>query len=257
MQKWRRLSAEAFAAPSIETNIAQEENQGYESEVARVIFDQFPHLKARASNLLAVADRVRAEGRVSMRPGSHQILGGPIGGFGGVEPAPIPPPDGWFWWAQTQPTRNDARLSSTFLSDGLHIFGDIRYDEDSTYYCFTGAIATFELHAARRPPSNSGRWQSAPFVELFGEIAGFTANQFWPMSMDDKWCKCFLNLRQTAFQLTSSGPIVLANLETRTTLIDEENDCRWASRVLGGFTPMPVILSASPIQLSAFSSISM
>ena len=58
MQEWRRLSAEAFAAPSIETNIAQEENQGYESEVARVIFDQFPHLKARASNLLAVADRV-------------------------------------------------------------------------------------------------------------------------------------------------------------------------------------------------------
>src|SRR4051812_38349804 len=104
MQEWRRLSADAFAARSIETNIVHEEKRGYESEVARVIFEQFPHLKERASNLLTVADRIRAEGRASTRPASHQILGGPIGGFGGVEPAPLPPPDGWFWWAQTQPT---------------------------------------------------------------------------------------------------------------------------------------------------------
>jgi hypothetical protein len=154
---------------------------------------------------------------------------------------PPPPPDGWFWWAQTQPTGNDPRIKTEFLSDGLHFFGVIDYDADPTLHRFVGAIATFELHATRRPPSPSGRWRSAPFVELFGQIRGFTGVKIFPIAMDDKWCKCYLNLRQTAFQLTSGGAKVLANNVTRTTLFDEENEARWTFRNLDGFTPMPMV----------------
>lgn len=136
MQEWRRRSMRAFASPILETNKVHNELQNYESEVARVIFEQFPDLKERASKLLDAEKRLKAESYASRQTRWDEILGGNIGGFGygGVmELAPNAPPDGWFWWAQTQPTRNDGRLNHTFLSDGLHMFGDIDYDSDPTY----------------------------------------------------------------------------------------------------------------------------
>ena len=58
---------------------------------------------------------------------------------------------------------------------------------------------------------------------------------------DDKWCKCFLHLRQTAFQLIPGAVIVLAEKNDYITLIDEENNSRSVNHGLAGFQPMPDI----------------
>lgn len=236
MQTWRRLSEEAFAPPRPEPRFLEKERRDFERDVARAIVEESPDLKARAAELLK---KMRPEAYATVQPARHAVLSDHFAGMV-VELAPPPPPDGFFWWAQTQPTGN-AGINTEFLSDGLHFFGGIDYGGDDPLHRFVGAIATFELHAARRPPSSFGRWRSAPFVELFGQIRGFTGVKIFPIAMDDKWCKCFLNLRQTAFQLTAGGVKVLANRETNTTLLDEENNAGWNFRNLDGFTPMPMV----------------
>jgi hypothetical protein len=123
MHTWRRLSAEAFAPPEPESHFLQEERRDFESEVARALCEQFPDLKARASNLLNKV-RLESEASAATQAGWQVILSDSFGGV--VEPAPPPPPDGWFWWAQTQPTGN-AGIKTEFLSDGLHFFGVINY----------------------------------------------------------------------------------------------------------------------------------
>ena len=239
LAEWRRRSAEAFAPPLPSPRLLQDDLRGYEEALAGEVFAHSGTLKERAHTLHT---RSKALGReaVAIQPGWWEIFRD-WGKDDPPPPAPPPPPDGYFWWAQTQPTGNDGGIKSLFLSDGLHFFGGINYDADPTIHRFVGAIATFELHANRRPPSNFGRWRSAPFVELFGQIKGFTGVKIFPIAMDDKWCKCRLNLRQTAFQLTAGGPVVLANHETNTVLLDEENEARWNFRNLDGFTPMPMV----------------
>jgi hypothetical protein len=104
-----------------------------------------------------------------------------------------------------------------------------------------GLIATFVLDPSRRPHAPNGRFASFPFIDLFGTIGGWTGLHYWMWAADDKWCKCFLHLRQTAFQLIPGAVIVLAEKNDHKTLIDEENNARSVNHGLPGFQPMPDI----------------
>ena len=150
-----------------------------------------------------------------------------------------PPPDGEFWWAETN-AHTCRSVQAAFLTDGLHFFGGIGYDADPLMACSVGQVARFELHPNRRPPSPNGRFVSAPTVELFGRIEGFTGVHHWLFQADDKWCKCWLHIRQTAFQLAPDFRVLASRGDVRT-LIDEENNGRFVEAFLPGFLPMPAI----------------
>ncbi|MEU1192469.1 hypothetical protein [Streptomyces sp. NPDC005859] len=147
---------------------------------------------------------------------------------------------GEFWWAET--TWNvDRGIRAEYLNDGLHFFDTAAYDADPLIAFNVGATAAFELHPNRRPASGNGRYTSAPSVNLWGTVSGFTGIYHWLWAPDDKWAKCWLHLRQTAFQFTGSGPVVLAERHDHRTLIDEENNARTVNAPLPGFLPMPSI----------------
>jgi hypothetical protein len=237
LEAWRRRSAEAFGPRNPGPRAAEAELAAYIEAAQRLFSSHDSELRTRADKILEQVDLVRAKGERELAIVSWKDH------FSDVmfhHDPPPPAPDGWFWWAQTQATGN-AGISQVFLSDGLHFFGRIDYDADPLIHRFTGAIATFELHANRRPPSAIGRWRSMPFVDLSGQIKAFTGVKMFPLAMDDKWAKCRLVLRQTAFQLLAGGPVVLANQVTVTSLLDEENNARWNFRNLDGFTPMPMV----------------
>jgi hypothetical protein len=169
-----------------------------------------------------------------------------------ILPPPAPPPAGGeFWWASTD-WHFDRGIQAEFLSDGLHFFNFAAYDGDPLISFSTGAVAHFELHAARRPASSAGRWASLPAIDLAGRIEGFTGYWHWLLAADDKWAKCWLHLRQTAYQLVPHDfgvpglrsvevPVVLAERTERRTLIDEENNSRFVNAFMPGFTPMPAV----------------
>jgi hypothetical protein len=178
----------------------------------------------------------------------------PIGDILRPDPAPNPPPpaaDGEFWWASTD-WHVDRGIQAVFLTDGLHFFGFAAYDDDPLISFSSGAVAHFELQARRRPASASGRWASLPAIDLTGKIEGFTGYWHWLWAADDKWAKCWLHLRQTAYQLVPHDfgapgarnievPMVLAERVERRTLIDEENNGNFVNALLPGFTPMPAV----------------
>jgi hypothetical protein len=145
-----------------------------------------------------------------------------------------------FWWAKTQ-AFGGGGITPEFLTDGLHFFGQVSYDSDPLFPFSTGAWATFELQPERRPPSASGRYNSAPYVELFGNINGWTNLKDCPWACDDKWCKCFLYLRQSAIQFVDDiGTWRLCGENTSwRTLIDEEGNGTGVNAPLPGFLPMP------------------
>ncbi len=145
-----------------------------------------------------------------------------------------------FWWAQTQPFGGGG-ITPEFQTDGLHFFGEVSYNSDPLFPFSAGAWATFELQPERRPPSASGRYNSSPHVELFGNITGWTNLQHCPWACDDKWCKCFLFLRQSAIQFVDDiGTWRLCGEATsHRTLINEEGEGRTVVAPLPGFLPMP------------------
>jgi hypothetical protein len=164
---------------------------------------------------------------------------------------PPPPPDGEFWWASTD-WHTQRGINADFLTDGLHFWGFAAYRDDPLISFSAGSVAHFELHANRRPHSNIGRWASLPAIDLFGRIEGMTGFYHWLYAADDKWAKCWLVLRQTAYQLVPHDfgvpgmhavpqAVVVAERVERRTLIDEENNGRFVDAFLSGFTPMPAV----------------
>ncbi len=109
--------------------------------------------------------------------------------------------DFWFYEINAIP---GGGIGVQSMTDGLHLFGRINYDRDQLFMFHCGAEATFELQPNRRPPSPTGRYNSSPHVELFGDISGWTNSKICPFECDDKWCKCTLTLRQTALQCVPS-----------------------------------------------------
>jgi hypothetical protein len=57
--------------------------------------------------------------------------------------------------------------------------------------------------------------------------------------MDDKWCKCFINVRQTIIQLIPGHAYLGDQSGPRITMIDEENQLRWVTQQLPGNINVP------------------
>jgi hypothetical protein len=173
--------------------------------------------------------------------------------FGGATQWDIggPPLDHHFWWASTQWFASGG-LQTEDLPDGLHFFGNRSYDGDDTLDFSIGAIALFELQADRRPASPTGRMNSEPSVELFGTIEGWTGVYNWPLAADDKWCKCYLSMRQTAWQFYLGQFADLGERIEERTILNEANESRSTSAALPGVVKMPAIQIAGALNLSVF-----
>jgi hypothetical protein len=173
----------------------------------------------------------------------------PIEGIGFSAPltpmdnAPVEPLDSAdFWWAATH-FFGGGGIAPANETDGLHFFGRVSYNTAQLFPFNAGAWATFELQPERRPPSASGRYNSSPNVNLFGNLVGWTNLQNCPFACDDKWCKCWLFLRQTAIQFVDDIGTwrVCGENTSHQTLIDEEGNGRTVTVPLPGFLPMPFL----------------
>ena len=117
------------------------------------------------------------------------------------------PPDANFWWARTEWHFPEEGFSAETKPSGLDFFafasaggGDLRIGS-------FGAVATFGLQPDRLPHSPSGRWRSAPHVELFGKLFGRTVDA--DIFTGDTWSKCRMIRRQTVLQRVFGGARVL------------------------------------------------
>ena len=159
-----------------------------------------------------------------------------------ADTAPPPPVDHTMWWAHTN-WFTAGGIQASFQTDGLHFFGEVDYDSDPLFSFGLGAWATFELQPERRPASASGRYYSAPYVELFGAITGWANLQSCPWVCDDKWSKCWLFLRQSAIQFVDdhgTWQLCGENTEWRQ-LIDLDGSGSSQVASLPGYLPMPAL----------------
>lgn len=156
--------------------------------------------------------------------------------------APPPPVDHTMWWAHTN-WFTAGGIQASFQTDGLHFFGEVDYDSDPLFPFGVGAWATFELQPERRPASASGRYYSAPYVELFGAITGWANLQNCPWACDDKWSKCWMFLRQSAIQFVDDqGTWQLCGENTEwCQLIDLDGSGSSQTAPLPGYLPMPAL----------------
>ena len=148
--------------------------------------------------------------------------------------------DNTFWWAETQ-AWSSGGIGAQFLTDGLHFFGRRSYDSDPLFSFSVGATARFVISPDRRPPSASGRYLSFPYVELYGSINGWTNLQHCPWFCDDKWCKCFLFLRQSAVQFVDDAGnwTLVGEATSHRTLINEEGNGVGVQAPMPGHLPIP------------------
>ncbi len=159
-----------------------------------------------------------------------------------VDIAPVSPVDHTMWWAHTNGFTAGG-IQAVFQTDGLHFFGEVNYDGDNLFPFGLGAWATFELQPERRQESVSGRYFSAPFVELFGNVIGWANLQYCPWFCDDKWSKCKLYLRQSAIQFVDdkgTWQLCGENTEWRQ-LIDLDGSGYGQTASLPGFLAMPAL----------------
>jgi hypothetical protein len=171
-----------------------------------------------------------------------------------MDPMPPPPPaakDTTFWWAETDGSVSDSSLfTANFDENGvLHFGGGVgTFGGDLHMFSF-GAVAIFELQWDRIPPSPSGWWRSAPFVELFGSITGRTDSGSGFLNLTDSWSKCSMFRRQTIRQFNKflGTEVTLGHREEEEKLIDEENKDRWTPCSMPGFQWMPDVIFHFPI----------
>jgi|GEM_PF-4023348 len=156
-----------------------------------------------------------------------------------LDPAPRGA-DNTMWWARTN-WFADGGVQAAHQSDGLHIYGHRDYNGDNLISFSAGSWATFELQPERRGPSVSGRYYSAPYVELFGNVYGWANLQHCPWTCDDKWSKCRLFLRQSAIQFVDDiGTWRLCGENTTSRqLVDLDGTGYGHSEALPGYQPMP------------------
>jgi hypothetical protein len=146
----------------------------------------------------------------------------------GIFASPSPPPSpnlfsnwGRFQWISSQGFSNASGITVANPDRFLHFFGSSRYKGDNLIARSTGVTFNFELN--QFPPINSTRWTSTPFMDLRGIISGWTGLYHPLWAADDKWCKCWLFLKQTVIQRTTSGDLTLGTAQDVTELIKLEN----------------------------------
>ncbi|WP_139280376.1 hypothetical protein [Rhodococcus tukisamuensis] len=191
-------------------------------------------------------DRIRS----ALRGFTERITGSPLPTLDlpltDLDPAPRAI-DNVMWWARTNWFWAGG-IQADDQSDGLHFYGHRDYSGDNLISFSVGSWATFELQPERRGPSASGRYYSAPYVELFGNVYGWANLQHCPWACDDKWSKCRLFLRQAAIQFVDDiGTWRLCGENTSSRqLIDLDGTGYGHTEPLPGYQPMPALQFGLP-----------
>ncbi len=158
-------------------------------------------------------------------------------------PAPV---DTTFWFA-SYTTSCTSPYGVSEQADGLHYTGKKTSDSGSLQFFHYGVKSLYSISHDRIPPSSTGRWVSAPHVELFGRLGGYTGDS--GVFDGDYWSKCWMIRRQTLVQnaFGSPGPVptVIGEATDVQPVFNEENSHRFVEFTLPGFQAMPAVVLPS------------
>lgn len=156
-------------------------------------------------------------------------------------------PDPSFWYASGQMFASPP-FTVAAESDGFVFSGLKNHDSGDLIKLGFGLTLAYELQAERVPHSASGRWRSAPAMEIFGRLIGSSQDSF---GFGDDWCKCWLVRRQTAFQFVFAPPgasnrhIIAERVDVQEVFFSE--DAPFSRDWFGpGFAPMPELVLTHP-----------
>lgn len=240
---FERIAAEEAAATARRVEIAQrarptQEERDLALEMAslgRTTAIDPDHLRKRASALKAQQlDRLQVED--TPYPASYADRTP-------MEFEPDAPTDTHFWAADWNWFASPA-FSVQGLADGIHFTGKKTSDSGSLQFYTYGVKSRYGISHDRIPASATGRWRSAPHVELFGRLLAYTGA--YDIFSGDSWSKCWMVRRQTLTQhlFGPSGPVptVIGEAVDVQQVFNEEN--RHADREfrLPGFQPMPPVV---------------
>lgn len=143
-----------------------------------------------------------------------------------------------FWFEQWS-TRNEDPFSVSLVpGDGFHFRGFWEHHSGSFHTRTLGVLLKYSLSQDRIPASPSGRWRSAPHVDLFGTVFGETlGSDLPPIQLGDHWSKCFLHLRHKLFHPSLPNP--LGEASARVPLFDLQEYELSDRHSFNGFFPLP------------------
>lgn len=152
-----------------------------------------------------------------------------------------------FWAAETR-WFGTAPFAASFEADGLHFTGLLNHDSGNLGFYNFGYVSSFAISPDRLPASPSGRWRSAPHIEIFNQLIGSSQDSF---GFGDDWCKCWMVRRQTAFQFVFAPPgasnrhIIGERVDVQTIFFSEDAPFTqfWGGP---GFQSMPELILTHP-----------
>ena len=168
--------------------------------------------------------------------------------YGDLVPMDFEPPapersDSSFWashweWFGTPPFTGEVQ------PDGLHFRGKKTSDSGSLQFLNYGVRSWYGIDADRIPQSSTGRWRSAPHVELFGDLLAWTDD--YDIFTGDSWSKCWMIRRQTLVQNlfgpTGPVPTKIGEAVEVQNIFNEENQHAHKVHRLPGFQGMPPVV---------------
>lgn len=155
-----------------------------------------------------------------------------------------PAPDPSFWWAETEMWAPKTWQFEN-QADGIHFYGATDRRSSDRYWGSFGVTALYGLGPDRLPNPGGQWWRSTPYVELFGEIHGWT--HIVSLFDKDGWSKCSLNLTQELYQfipfsLNPDAPQVVGKATTTQVLANSlTGTVSLEDAYLPGFTWMPPV----------------
>lgn len=153
-------------------------------------------------------------------------------------------PDPTFWWANTEMWAPKT-WQSEVQSDGIHFYGMTDRRSSDRYWGSFGVTTLYGLHADRVPNPGGQWWRSTPYIELFGEIHGWT--HIHGYFDKDGWSKCSLNLTQELYQFIPFSidpylPQVVGKVTSTQQLVNNLSETHTGEDAyLPGFTWMPPV----------------
>ncbi|MGY1808131.1 hypothetical protein ACI8AF_12250 [Blastococcus sp. SYSU D00669] len=150
---------------------------------------------------------------------------------------------GMWWWGQTSWWTPGHLLGLTAFaqSDGVHFRGQLDYDDGDLWFGSAGVTAIYGIGSDRLPPA--GWYRSAPRVNLWGEVWGFTGVN-GPLSFGDNWSKCWLHANQKI--MTEGGAIIAQNHWFDTLLFFDSDGLHGVRGLPGSFTFPEVFVHVLP-----------
>jgi hypothetical protein len=110
------------------------------------------------------------------------------------------------WWGETHSFWSGPGLSVDIENDPCRIWGHIAYDQDNLLSGNVGVSKFFFLTPDRFPVRAGNAFEIRPRAQIGGWASGWTGLYHPVWHADDKWSKCWQNLRVTAS--LSSGEIL-------------------------------------------------